>query len=816
MTNAQDLASIVDSCVEDVLLDRVSVADCLNAYPEYRRELEPLLLAAVELSELPVPEVQPDPARRAAFMAEIRQTPQDAPRFSGFGLPSLSSLLGAFSIGTPVLRFASVAAPAAVIAVIALALVWGGGASTASAATLTVFSGKVEAQIDGGWQPLEDGASIDEGVVIRTGNASFAMVTFPDGSTATVDASTQLMFERITVNGDRQISLRQDTGRIWNDVVPITGGDSYVIHTPHAVVQAQGTVFETVVNGNTEVVTAEGLVRLDLLQTSQSTVDRTVEVAAGQIVRASAEGFTTPEAAPNAGAIEVTGPVAAYLTSPEGAATGQLLSGVVFRQIPGITTSGARVGDGMTIQTIVVGDAQHGEYSLVLRRYAKGPAAVTVDTPGSSLQIEVPEAVTIARLPIEVGAATDGQVALRSLSSELESVGEAPTVRVVETDRTRRAEDLAPIRQEPTALAANTDTPPPTPAPTQSPTAAATAWRPEHTPTVPPTASPDAWSDQLRAALASRSDSQLRSVLRDTVAGDDATKAVRITQLAAALVDPATAERVRQEIGDDLADQILEDAARLAPGVTGLLRNGLDDARSGDNGGRGNDRGNDRDNDRGDDRGGRDDGGGRDSSPGGPGRNDDRSSDNGGNRESGSTSRPGETASPTATTTPTATSTTPAGGGSSSRDDWRGGIPRWLQGLLDALTGGRSGLGGQPAIVVTPTPTPTPTPTATPRVTPTPTATAQVTPTPKPSPTATATASPRVNTTPTPTPAVAIAESTAPAPTPPPSATSMPAPTSVATPVATAPPAPSPTPRDDRYNLNDLIEDLLDWWRRQR
>jgi len=44
----------------------------------------------------------------------------------------------------------------------------------------------------------------------------------------------------------------------------------------------------------------------------------------------------------------------------------------------------------------------------------------------------------------------------------------------------------------------------------------------------------------------------------------------------------------------------------------------------------------------------------------------------------------------------------------------------------------------------------------------------------------------------------------------------MPAPTSVATPVATAPPAPSPTPRDDRYNLNDLIEDLLDWWRRQR
>ena len=35
-------------------------------------------------------------------------------------------------------------------------------------------------------------------------------------------------------------------------------GDSYVIRTPHAVVEAHGTVFETIVNGETAVVTAEG------------------------------------------------------------------------------------------------------------------------------------------------------------------------------------------------------------------------------------------------------------------------------------------------------------------------------------------------------------------------------------------------------------------------------------------------------------------------------------------------------------------------------------------------------------------------------
>src|SRR5690606_14299675 len=140
------------------------------------------------------------------------------------------------------------------------------------------------------------------------------------------------------------------------------------------------------------------------------------------------------------------------------------------------------------------------------------------------------------------------------------------------------------------------DTPPPTKRPEDAnPTA--TAWRPDHTPTQPPAPSPDAWNGQLESALASGSDGQLRSVLENAVEGDDATKAVRLTQLAAALVDPAKAERVRNEIGDGLANEILKDAERLTPGVTGLLRNGLDLGRS--NGGRGNDGGDDRGSDRG-------------------------------------------------------------------------------------------------------------------------------------------------------------------------------------------------------------------------
>src|SRR5690606_17838724 len=155
-------------------------------------------------------------------------------------LPSLGSI-GSMALGASALRFASVAAPALLVAVVAIALVWSTSPRAASAATLTVFSGQVERLEGDKWVPVEDGAPVKEGDTIRTADGSFAMVTFPDGSTATVDAATRLAFEDITVDGERQISIRQESGRIWNDVVPIEGGDSYVIHTPHAVVRAHGT-----------------------------------------------------------------------------------------------------------------------------------------------------------------------------------------------------------------------------------------------------------------------------------------------------------------------------------------------------------------------------------------------------------------------------------------------------------------------------------------------------------------------------------------------------------------------------------------------
>ena len=672
MTNDQFLADLLDRFLEQILAGDATIEECLAEAPEYRAELEPLLRAAADVTAIPVPAMRaPDPARRAAFMAELRTTPQQGPRFR---LPSLPSF------NLPVLRFAAVGVPAAVVALVALAFVWSSSPSTASAATLTVFAGQVERQVEGRWEPLEDGATLQEGVTIRTGEGSFAMLTFPDGSTATVDASTELGLDHVAVNGDRQIGLRQESGRVWNDVVSIGAGDFYVIRTPHAVVAAHGTVFETTVNGATAVETAEGNVSL-------AWGDRTVDVAAGQVVRATADEVSEPQPSTAAGEIRIRGPIVAYLAAPNGAATGVLPNGLAFQQIPGVISSSVETVDGVAQQTILVGTATLGEYSLVLRRHASGEGAITVSTSASTLEVRVPESVELARLPVEVGASSEGGTTIRTLSSDLESVREAPVVRVVETERSRSAEANPTAAARATAqVATTTEATSPTATSTSRPDAtreaatpvtptatATTAARPTDTATATssPTATPttDAWAARLQDALSRDSDRRLESVLDDLLDGDDETKAVRLAILASAISDPRVAERVRDVLNDREAAEIGRSAERLVPGLADALQEGLTE----------------RDDRRDDNR--RDD--------------DSRSSDPPGDRD---------------------------GGGSNDIGDRAGGrsnVPDWLQAWLDEVRDRRSGNRNQTAETATPTATATATVTATPTVT----ATTVVTPT---------------------------------------------------------------------------------------
>ena len=74
--HALSLEEVVDLCLDDLVMDRASIEDCLGRYPAHRTALEPILRMAMAVGELPVAQVEAEPGHRDAFMAALRETPQ--------------------------------------------------------------------------------------------------------------------------------------------------------------------------------------------------------------------------------------------------------------------------------------------------------------------------------------------------------------------------------------------------------------------------------------------------------------------------------------------------------------------------------------------------------------------------------------------------------------------------------------------------------------------------------------------------------------------------------------------------------------------
>ncbi len=403
---------IIDICIDEISMGRMSVEDALDRWPEHREELGPLLSAAFAISELPdVAEHAPDPERRADFLSAIRTTPQDAPSKErrGFKLPSL----GGFFAGS-LTRVATVAAPAAVIAVLAVVLTLGGGATTASASTLTVFAGAVERDEGGTWVALENGAALEVGDRLRTSGDGEALLTFADGSTAALDGATELVIEQASLGGAREIVLNQLAGRIWNDVAPGAEPVSYVVRTVDAVIEAHGTTFETLVTDEeTSVVTAEGAVEV-------VTGNDHTSVSAGQTMRVAQQRVVGAVSAHRATAAPVTftidGPFVASLRSASGAATGALPNGVMFQQIAGVWSTDPGEGS----QELRFFDVEPGQYEFTLRRTdgrADRAGRLTLQTPGGGRTVELPAALGSLTIRIEITDA-NGRLTIRILDTE--------------------------------------------------------------------------------------------------------------------------------------------------------------------------------------------------------------------------------------------------------------------------------------------------------------------------------------------------------------------------------------------------------------
>ncbi len=578
MTMSLPIEEIVDRCIEEIRRGRATVEECLLRYPEHRRHLEPLLRAAAAISALPHGEqaATTDPQQRLAFMAALRETPQQRRRRR---MPSLPVLFGAGAF--------RVIGPAFALAALAVAFVLGGG-TPATASTLTVFDGEVQ-RLDGvAWTTMRDGDELEAGVRMRTGITGYALLTFPDGSTMALDPLTELTIETLAV-APRRIEVRQQSGRLWHDIVhDKTVGARFVVLTPDARVEVLGTVFETTVDastGQTDVATADGEVRVVAGQ-------QAVPVGRGETLRTRKPTIGAISTAPLLdSAITVSGPFAAAIMAADGRGTGVRVDGVVFRQLRGVTTSRE---DG--VQRFDLQDIDTGEFTLILQRYADGAGEIVLDTPGRQQRFTVEAGTRTARLPLrlEIVEGLPSHVA-----TALQSAGDAvaPTARVAVSDRTKAAVDLATQGKEatpaarvtaartPTATAKTTGTKTSTPAATQRVTDRDTTatQTPSATPTrAVPTAVPTtgasvtaidvavvAYTQRLRAAIASGKLDTIRAALSEAVTGDSTTlKSRRVAVIASALENKTNAQRIGTLFvsGQDAA---LRDSLRAALSVNG-------------------------------------------------------------------------------------------------------------------------------------------------------------------------------------------------------------------------------------------------------
>lgn len=167
----------------------------------------------------------------------------------------------------------------------------GGGAALGATTTLTILGGEVQVSHDGGpFETAADGAVIGPGDVIRTAADARAVLTYFEGSTVSVDPSSELAIDEASSSpdGSTVVVMTQNLGRTWHVVTKlITGGSKYEVRTPAATASVRGTAFAVGVTQDaggksvTTVATTEGAVAAAAPATAADPQPEPVVVAAG-------------------------------------------------------------------------------------------------------------------------------------------------------------------------------------------------------------------------------------------------------------------------------------------------------------------------------------------------------------------------------------------------------------------------------------------------------------------------------------------------------------------------------------------------------
>jgi hypothetical protein len=164
---------------------------------------------------------------------------------------------------------------------------FGGGRALGSSTTITVIGGDVSVRHGATSQFVAavDGEVLNAGDAVRTGVDARAVLTYFEGSTVTVEPSTELAIDTAAARGnDTIVQMTQNAGRTWHVVTKlVTGNSKYEVRTPASTASVRGTAFTVETDGTTTTITTtEGTV-IDQVPDPQNpgrTID--VPVPAGQ------------------------------------------------------------------------------------------------------------------------------------------------------------------------------------------------------------------------------------------------------------------------------------------------------------------------------------------------------------------------------------------------------------------------------------------------------------------------------------------------------------------------------------------------------
>jgi len=265
-------------------------------------------------------------------------------------------------------------------------------ATFATGTTLSIISGEVQVQQTGQLQyaVARDGQTLQAGDRVRTSGTGYAMVTFFDGSTITLEPATEmgvssLVYPRTGQGGASAIALQMMTGVAWTRVATLTSASSrFQIDTPAAVILVRGTLLLTEVDatGITTVRCYEGIANVRALnQDVELTTNTRVSIEPGQPPKPA----TLQPPANQRVVVHSSPQVWARLVEPGGRTSGFAAPGVQVNQLPesvvGMTAGPERRFD-VPISTsgeweVIVEGGADGEYQVVVQGLSEGNAVFT-------------------------------------------------------------------------------------------------------------------------------------------------------------------------------------------------------------------------------------------------------------------------------------------------------------------------------------------------------------------------------------------------------------------------------------------------------